>query len=230
MVNDPIVIFISMKYYVYELKNSLNNSTFYVGKGSGRRMYVHEFRAKRDHIEVNENRKLRNKIKSIWSSGGNVLYDQVYFTDDAQDAYQYESQRIMDIGLENLCNRFIFPPTSDEIYNLISMRNKGHITSEETKEKIRKTLMGHSVSKETRKKISESQRGRKRPCSQSRKEKIALAKRPLNGYKEVVSPAGQRYSIGILSDFCREHNLHLPGMCGVLKGYAKSHRGWRVVS
>lgn len=36
-----------MKYYVYELINSLTNSPIYVGKGTSGRMYMHEYYAKK---------------------------------------------------------------------------------------------------------------------------------------------------------------------------------------
>lgn len=219
-----------MRYYVYELISPSDGKPFYVGKGSGRRMYVHEFRARRSQTELNENKKLRNKIKSILNDGKSVVYNQIFFTDDAMEAYIQESKRIQEIGLENLCNRFIFPPTKDEIYKLIAMRKLGYKMPSQTKKKISQTLQGHSVSTATRKKISLSQIGKKRPCSETRRIAIAKAKSPTQGFPPVISPEGKIYYITILSDFCREHNLHLPGMSGLLKRYknAKSHRGWRL--
>ena len=217
-----------MKHYVYELINPADNNVFYVGKGSGNRMYVHEYRAKRNHPEINENIKLRNKIKSILNRGDNIIYQQTFFSDSAEETYKRESRRIMELGLENLCNRFIFPPSSEEIYKIISMRLRGHKTSEETKEKIRQSLMGHSVSKKTREKIGNHFRGKPNPCSEKRKLAISLARKPLGGFPKVMSPSGECFTVGILSDFCKEHELHLPGMSDLFHKRAKSHRGWRL--
>lgn len=219
-----------MKYYVYELISPIDDKPFYIGKGTGRRMYVHEFRARRPVAEPNENKKLRNKIKSILNNGKSVKYNQIFFTDDAMEAYVQESKRIQEIGLENLCNRFIFPPTTDDIYKLIAMRRNGYKTPEKTKRKISQTLQGHSVSAEARKKISLSQIGKKRPCSERRRIAIAKAKSPKQGFPLVVSPEGKIFCIEILTDFCKKHGLHLSGMSGLLKRYknAKSHRGWRL--
>lgn len=82
-----------MKYYVYELISPTDGNPFYVGKGSGRRMYVHERRAKHPMAQINENKKLRNKIKSILNDGKLVIYNQTFFTDDAMEAYVQESKR-----------------------------------------------------------------------------------------------------------------------------------------
>jgi len=217
-----------MKHYVYELINPTDNKVFYVGKGSGNRMYVHEHRAKRNHAEINENIKLRNKIKSILNRGDAIVYRQIFFTDSVEEAYKQETNRIIELGLENICNRFIFPPTSEEIYKIISMRLKGHTTSEETKEKIRNTLMGHSVSSKTRQKIGDQQRGKKRPCSELRRQRISESKRPYGGFPKVISPNGECFTIDILSDFCKEHKLHLPGMSDLFHNRAKSHKGWKI--
>lgn len=217
-----------MKHYVYELINPSDNKVFYVGKGSGNRMYVHEHRAKRNHTEINENIKLRNKIKSILNRGDKIVCRQIFFSNSAEEAYKHETNRIIELGLENICNKFIFPPSSEEIYKIISMRLKGHTTSDETKEKIRNSLMGHPVSAKTRKKIGDQQRGKKRPCSENRRQSIARAKRPNEGFPTVISPSGECFTIDILSDFCKQHGLHLPGMSDLFHNRAKSHKGWRL--
>ena len=191
-------------------------------------MCVHEHRAKRPHIEPNENRHLRNKILSIWNNGGKIIHNQIFFTDDDIEAYEFESRRIQELGLNTLCNKFIFPPTSDEIYKIIAMKNRGHVTSEETKQKIRNTLMGHSVSEQTRKKIGNLQRGRKRPCSEARRIRIAKSKTPIGGFPDVLAPSGARVSITILTDFCKTYGLRVSNMSDLLHGRAKSHKGWRL--
>lgn len=215
-----------MTHYVYELIDPINNKVFYVGKGSGRRMYVHEHRAKRPHSEINENKKLRNKIKSILNNDKSVVYNQIFFTENSVEAYECESKRIIELGLDNLCNRFIFPPVMEDVYKIISMRNMGHIISAETKLKIKKSLMGHTVSENTRRKMSECKKGKKNPCSEFRRQMIAKSKMPIGGFPDVISPDGKKYSINILSDFCREHNLRTSTMSELFSKKHKHHKGW----
>ena len=217
-----------MKYYVYELINSLNNKPFYVGKGTGNRMFVHEHRAKRNHIEPNENRHLRNKILSIWNNGGTVIHNQIFFTDNDMDAYKKETERIEDLGINTLCNVYLAPPTPEVLYKLRAKQMLGRQLSETTKQKISNTLMGHLVSDKTRRKIGDGQRGKKRPCSEMRRKSIAASKKPMNGFPDMVSPSGERVSINILTDFCKTHGLRVSNMSDLLHGRAKSHKGWKI--
>lgn len=90
-----------MKYYVYTLSH--NGIVFYVGKGSGRRMYIHEKRAKVG-IKSNNNSALYEKILSILSIGDEIDYFKIYETDDEIDSYKIEVELIDKIGLDNLCN------------------------------------------------------------------------------------------------------------------------------
>ena len=217
-----------MKYYVYELINSLNGKVFYVGKGQGSRMFVHEHRAKRNHIESNENRHLRNKILFIWKNGGMIQYKQIFFTDNDAEAYRKETERIEDIGIHNLCNVFISPPTPEELYRLRSFQMRGQILPEETKRKISNTLMGHPVKLSTRRKISVARKGKSCPCTEAKRISIAKSRRPEEGFRDVVSPSGERKTIGILTDFCKTNGLRVSNMSDLLRGRAKSHKGWRI--
>jgi hypothetical protein len=217
-----------MKYYVYELISSLDNKPFYVGKGTGNRMFVHEHRAKRNHVESHENRHLRHKILSIWNNRGTIIYNQIFFTDNDMDAYKKETERIEELGIETLCNVYIAPPTPEEIYKLRSKQMFGRKLSDTTKEKIRQTLLGHHVKKETREKIGDQQRGEKRPCSEVRRISIAASKRPLGGFPDMMSPSGERVHINILTDFCKQYGLRVSNMSDLLHGRVKSHKGWRV--
>ena len=217
-----------MKYYVYELINSLDNKPFYVGKGTGNRMFVHEHRAKRNHVEAHENRHLRNKILSIWNNGGKIIYNQIFFTDNDMDAYKKETERIEEIGLKELCNVYIAPPTPEELYKLRARQMLGKRCSEETRQKISNTLMGHPVSDKTRKKIGDKQRGKTRPCSERRRISIAKSKMPVGGFPHIMSPSGQQVEITVLTDFCKTYGLRVSNMSDVLHGRAKSHKGWRL--
>ena len=217
-----------MKYYVYELVNSLDGKTFYVGKGKDRRMFIHEHRARRGHAEKGENPKLRNKIKSIWTKGGMVIHKQIFSTDSDVQAYEKEIERIKELGLQNLCNLRIYQMTPEEAYQRASQKMLGHHTSVETREKIRKTLSGHRVSTETRQKMRIKKLGKKNPCAESKRLSIALSRRPENGFPQMKSPTGEVHIINILTDFCNQHGLRLSSISDVIHKRRKSHRGWRI--
>ena len=88
--------------------------------------------------------------------------------------------------------------------------------------------MGHPVSQNTRQKISEKTKGIPRPCTESKRILIANARRPKNGFPEVISPNGERLPITILTDFCKSKGLRISNMSDLLHGRAKSYKGWRV--
>lgn len=88
-----------MEYYVYQLIDPRTHKPFYVGKGKGERMYAHEKEAegKSRHPKC----KLIREIKSL---GYVIEYKIVKRFDSEEEAYLYEAQVILDIGLENLTN------------------------------------------------------------------------------------------------------------------------------
>jgi len=93
------------RYYVYELTDPRDGSIFYVGKGSGRRIHIHALSVKRqDSRYKRHNPKLFNKISSILSDGETVVEMIVRRFHDEDEAYVFETRRILDIGLNNLCN------------------------------------------------------------------------------------------------------------------------------
>jgi len=90
-----------MKYYVYTL--SYSDKIFYVGKGTGHRMFIHEKRALKG-IKSNNNTALFEKILSIIESGNKIEYNKIFETDNECEAYKFEFELIEKIGLDNLCN------------------------------------------------------------------------------------------------------------------------------
>ncbi|MDO8660082.1 MAG: GIY-YIG nuclease family protein [Candidatus Parcubacteria bacterium] len=90
------------KYYVYLLINPISKKIFYIGKGSGDRMYQHEELAKVNSIS-NNNFKLYNMIKTI-DAKNPVVYRKVFFTENETAAYDVEQYLIAYFGLSNLCN------------------------------------------------------------------------------------------------------------------------------
>ncbi len=88
-------------YYVYELIDPINDEVFYVGKGTGRRGYDHDYESNNSNIS---NSKL-DRIRKIKSEGNNHKVRVIgrYKTD--QEAYAVESTLIHWIyGIDELCN------------------------------------------------------------------------------------------------------------------------------
>lgn len=90
-----------MKFYVYTLSH--NGIVFYVGKGSKRRMYIHEQKFRKG-IKSNNNTSLFEKIKSIIESGNSIEYKKIFETDIETDAYKVEVETIENLGIDNICN------------------------------------------------------------------------------------------------------------------------------
>lgn len=87
--NDCQHDFNSNNFYVYELINSLDNQTFYVGKGRDNRGWK--------HILLRNNKKLHqtnphkfNKINSIISNGGKIIVKLVDTFDNEMESHKYE--------------------------------------------------------------------------------------------------------------------------------------------
>ena len=179
-------------YYIYFLRSSIDNLIFYVGKGSGTRMYK--------HLEIasgtNEKAKARNphlyrKINEIVNSGGNVICEKTYESRDESEVYLKEEETIEKIGLENLTN--IRPggrggkggkkgPWSEERKLKFTESLKGRILkprpmSQEQKDKLSKACKGKpshwkgkKLSEETREKMRISGKGKnKGPISEKRR-------------------------------------------------------------
>jgi len=218
-----------MKYYVYELIDPRNSNVFYIGKGKEKRMYSHVSRVKHGKIP-NRNKHLFNKIKQILNDGYEVMYKQVFFTDNNDEAFKVETERIEKIGLKNLCNLFSSPPSKEEIYKLRSKKMMGKKLSKETKQKISESLKGHQMSEITKKKISNSKKGKSRPCSDLQRERIVEAYRPDGGWSDLISPTGERISVYSIADVCRRYGLRESTMSELMRGKHKHHKGWKIAS
>lgn len=91
------------KYYVYHLIDPFTETVFYVGKGSGGRVFHHE----RDLLGggLSTNSKKESFIRSIWNRGGEVRFSIVYRNLIEAKALWMEQQEIDRIGINNLTNR-----------------------------------------------------------------------------------------------------------------------------
>lgn len=91
-------------FYTYELIDSRNNTVFYVGKGTGARMYQHYYAVIKNNKPL-INTKLQNKIKSIFKNNGIIIYNQIIAITE-QAAFDKEIELIKQHKINNidLCN------------------------------------------------------------------------------------------------------------------------------
>lgn len=75
----------TLKYYLYHLIDSCNGVVFYVGKGTGNRMYIHVKDVLKGKVPNDGNSHLGRKIKKILNAGLVVEYKKVFFTDDEEE-------------------------------------------------------------------------------------------------------------------------------------------------
>lgn len=113
--------------------------------------------------------------------------------------------------------------------------------SEETRQRISKTLRGRRLSEETKRKISKSQAGRKHTKETKRKiGRASKGKCPSEETRRKISEAnarpypafihrgtGEIIPAGVnLVALCRELELNAVAMCAVKTGRCLHHRGW----
>lgn len=155
---------IGCMYYVYELQDA-SGTTFYVGKGSGRRMYQHKYRAKHG-----EQTPRADKIRELLANGESINVVVVFETTDEAKAYAEEIRRISLHGRSALTNRTDggcgIKNVSREAREKIAKGRRGHRASEITRQRQREAKLGKPRSQETKEKISAYQLGSKHPWAE----------------------------------------------------------------
>ena len=81
------------KFYIYFLIDPRSHKVFYIGKGQKSRMYDHEELVKLGKIP-NNNYDLRDTIKEILDCGQEIIYKQVWTSNDESYIYQKEKDFI----------------------------------------------------------------------------------------------------------------------------------------
>lgn len=133
-------------FYVYELRDGAG-VVFYVGKGSGRRMWQHKYKAK-----AGEFTRRGDRIRAILAAGGSVAPVKVFETDDEEEAYREETALIAKHGRANLTN------STDG-----GSRGPRNITAE-TRERLAAARRGKKASEMTRQRLREAHLGTTRPA------------------------------------------------------------------
>ena len=128
-----------MIYYVYSLKSSLDDTIFYIGKGTGKRMYKHLSISMGNSLLNQKNKHLYNKIKKLYNEGGKIIYDKLYENDIEDNVLKKEMYYISELGtyhhVEGIKNG-----------HLLNLTKGGEGTS------------GYKLSEETKKKMSEAKK------------------------------------------------------------------------
>ena len=169
-------------FYVYELRDE-NNTVFYVGKGSGKRMYQHRYKAK-----SGEKTHRANKIRKIWFRGFDFSAVIVFKSECEQTAFAKEKHLISKYGQENLTNKTAggegLSNPSMGIREKIANGRRGTIASKETREKQRLAKLGIHRTQETKDKIRAYQLGTKKPWAISQAlNNLATGKTTFKGMK-----------------------------------------------
>lgn len=226
-----------IQYYTYLLIDSISGQPFYVGKGSGTRMYQHLKAARR---EGHNKRSVHCKIISILNQGGTILYEKTICVDE-QQAFNEEKRLISQHGRKDnktgiLCNltdggegstnqcrqsierraaQHRGMKRSNESKQLMSLtqrqlRKDGMITSNETKEKMRNDL----------------KRKQNHPTEVTAKRRATAKKTPVIQYTSDNVLVAEWES---LSAAAASLNTTPTNILVVCKGMHKTHRGfiWR---
>ena len=172
------------RFYVYCLIDPRDNDVFYVGKGCGHRMFLHEKLVKKG-ILTNNNILLTKKIQSILNDNKNVIYKKLYTGLSSENAILKEINVIKSLGRVDLKTGNLFNLTdggegiiniSQETRQKLSNSHKGIIFSEEHKNNLK--LAAKNRTREHIEKIVAKNRGRKQ--SEETKKKISLSKKGMS--------------------------------------------------
>lgn len=79
------------EYYVYALVDPRDDSTFYIGKGIGRRAYTHAPKAKTFSGAKWDNPRKVQRIQEIQASGNDVIVRIIHSGLDEREAFLLES-------------------------------------------------------------------------------------------------------------------------------------------
>lgn len=238
------------QYYTYKLINSLDQQPFYVGKGSGSRMYQHLREAERSGTAK---RSVHYKILSIIQAGGHIIYEKTDWETE-QQAFDEEKRLIAllgrkDIGTGCLCNLTEGGEgvkTSPELNERRAAKHRGMKRSDSARANMKKAQIdsvtrrkqengGSAITKETRENMSKRRRGI--PWSENaravKREKPTAI--PVQAFKKDTGEfVGEWESMALCA---KELNCDLAAVWKILSGFMskapdgsmrpyKSHKGY----
>jgi hypothetical protein len=216
-------------YYVYVYKHPKTKQPFYVGKGSGNRMYMHLQETK----ENTENYLKWCKIQSILNNGYRPIIDIVFESDDEESCYNEEKRLIEQYGrfvdggiLTNMCFDQRPPtysaklPRSEEYRKNMSIAKLGDKNGMYDKTPWNK---GKELSNEHRRNIGISNKGRKYTKEEQEKRNQIRGK-----FWYILDPLGKEHVIQNLAKFAKENKLQKNNLRLALVGYngKKFYKGY----
>lgn len=176
------------QYYTYILKDSTTNQPFYVGKGTGPRMYQHKKEALREDYKK---RSVHCKIISIINRGDEILYEKIEQPTE-EDAFALELELIKQYGRKDLGTGILCNLTeggegayrrSKESIELTASKHRGMKRSEKSKQHMRDAqiklrLSGLVTTEESKLKMSHERKQRPKQTKLTiEKRKKSLPKR-----------------------------------------------------
>lgn len=187
-----------MNYYVYELIDPRDNTTFYIGKGSKKRAKSHFLPS-----SCGENPHKDNKIKQLKELGF-YREDIIRFLFESQD-----EQKILDIE-EHLIDK-----SWDTLTNMI----RGG--TQPPRKYGKDNYFYGGLSKHS---IDKAVCSRNETIKNKTKKQLSVEK---GGFYFIgISPNGMEYEGFNQKEFCKEHNLCRGHLNGCLSGKRKQHKGW----
>jgi hypothetical protein len=216
----------SPRFYVYVLARP-NGSPFYVGKGTGTRIYDHDNEARCGHQCYK-----CNVIRKIWRNGGQIHRYTVFTTNDEQEAFDYERELISLYGRKTLTNLTDGGEGAsglkhtEESKKKISRASTGRPSpkSPEHRRKISETLKGHPLQPHVYEKFRVVNVGRE--YTEAHCDNIALGQTKGRRYT-FVAPDNTIYEhIASVLGFAKEHNIDNDCLIKVAQGKLLQYKGW----
>lgn len=160
-------------FYTYQYCHPITIIPFYIGKGSGNRMYDHLIEAK---YSSHKNKHFENSIKLLWKQGLDPVIQLLSTFEDEAAAYDEEERLIQVHGRQidggSLCNITLGGrgPLGRKHTEAAKEKMRQRQFSEETRQRMRDAQLGSKQSTETLKNecytlgAFQSQRLRKKLC------------------------------------------------------------------
>jgi hypothetical protein len=240
------------RFYVYYIKNPLDQRIFYVGKGTRCRSKQHLT----DKQSYAFNKRLNGYIRNLIESNNIPIIEKLQEDLTEDEAYSLEEAEIKRLGRVGYEKDGI-------LLNILEsgkppcFRGKDHPWwgrkhSQETIEKIKRTKKrnielgitkvrsGFTLSPEAKKKIGDKNRGRKRTPEAIEKTRQANLGRSQSDYQKkraedanskkwlIIKPDGTEEIVINLSKYCEKMRLSNKLMNGVANGRQKQHKGYKV--